>query len=1111
MPSRRLRRVLLVAISLPLAVLTAPAGSAQEPPPPGIDEATPIGPPTSTEEGDRAPSSRLAQTDEALVNRTDATPVAVVIKLDYDSAATYEGGVAGLAATSPAVTGNDLSTSDPAVQAHDAFAAEQEAAAIAAIEAVVPQARFGQSLRLVYGGITATVPANRIKDVLRVDGVVAVQEDTLLEPLTDSSGEFIGAPTIYDQVGGAANAGAGVIYGNLDTGLWPEHPSFADQGNLAAPPPRADGTARTCEYGDNPLTAEADVFACNDKLIGGEAFLDTYHAVVGDELYPGTARDDDGHGTHTASTSAGNVVEDVEVFGVQRGPIAGIAPGAWVIEYRVCGPLGCFSSDSTAAVEEAILDGVDVINFSISGGTSPFTDPVELAFLDAYAAGVFVAASAGNDGPGASTANHLSPWVTSVGASTQTREFSSTLTLTADDASTAAFTGASITAGIDSPLPVVLASAAPYGDALCQAPAPPGTFTGVIVACQRGVIGRVDKGFNVLQGGAAGMVLYNPTLADIETDNHWLPTVHLADGTDFLAYMASHTGVTATFTAGTAGAGQGDVMAAFSSRGPAGQYVKPDITAPGVQILAGHTPTPGSTTGGPPGEYFQAIAGTSMSGPHIAGSAILLAGLHPTWTPGQIRSALMTTATTEVVKEDLVTPADPFDMGAGRVDLSVAGTAPVTFDETAARFFALGNDPAGAVHLNIPSINAPVMPGRLVTTRVATNVTNRRQTFTTSATTTGGSISVSPRRFVLRPGQSQVLTVTIASTQTGVQQFGEVRIQGGGAAMHLPVAFVPAQGEVELVQSCAPLSIREGDTTTCDVTAQNNSFSAATVDLRTATDGRLRILSATGATVSNGVASLPDVVLAGAQPGIPSVAPGIGPAGYLPLDLFGIAPTAVGDEEILNFDVPGFVYAGAIYTSIGITSNGYAVAGGGGSEDVQFEPPGAPDPARPNNVLAPLWTDLTGDGAPGIYIATLADAVNTWLVVEWRLNLWGTTSLQSFQLWIGVNGTEDISYAYDPADLPDDPGMALAVGAENLDGSAGQYYTTPPTEDLRVTSSDPAPGDSVSYSLVARGRFPGTGVVTSTMDADIQAGTTVVSTDVSITRRRGHHGHSFRG
>ncbi len=190
------------------------------------------------------------------------------------------------------------------------------------------------------------------------------------------------------------------------------------------------------------------------------------------------------------------------------------------------------------------------------------------------------------------------------------------------------------------------------------------------------------------------MILYNPALADIETDNHWLPTVHLADGTDFLAFMNANPGATASFTAGVKANGQGDVMAAFSSRGPGGDFIKPDITAPGVQILAGHTPMPESIVEGPPGEYFQAIAGTSMSSPHIAGSAILIKALHPSWTPGQIKSALMTTAMTDVVKEDLTTPADPFDMGAGRVDLNVAGNPGLTFDARRRRHDPAGHRPA---------------------------------------------------------------------------------------------------------------------------------------------------------------------------------------------------------------------------------------------------------------------------------------------------------------------------------------------------------------------------------------------------------------------------------
>src|SRR5690606_1326107 len=172
--------------------------------------------------------------------------------------------------------------------------------------------------------------------------------------------------------------------------------------------------------------------------------------------------------------------------------------------------VGCYQSDSVQAVGRAIRDGVKVINFSIGGGEDPYSDPVELAFLDAYAAGVLVAASAGNSGPDAGTVEHNGPWTTTVAASTQTRTYQSTITLNGADGATATLKGASITAGVDSPLPVVLASAEPYGDPLCESPAPAGLFDGKIVACQRGP-NRVLKSYNVSQGGAAGMILYNST------------------------------------------------------------------------------------------------------------------------------------------------------------------------------------------------------------------------------------------------------------------------------------------------------------------------------------------------------------------------------------------------------------------------------------------------------------------------------------------------------------------------------------------------------------------------------------------------------------------------
>ncbi|HEY8543607.1 MAG TPA: S8 family serine peptidase, partial [Acidimicrobiales bacterium] len=498
MGGRRFRSVgLAMAAVLISAGITAAPGAAQEAgDPPDFTSSGGLTP-DEVIDAPKAPSSQLAQSDPELVARRDAASVNVMVKLDYDSVATYAGGVDDLEATSPSVTGEELTGESAAEEEYQEYIDDRKAEIVADMEAAVPQVEVGDSLDIVYGGVVATVPANKVKDLLEVDGVVAVQENDLRQILTDSSPEFMGADYVYDRLGTTANAGEGVIYGNLDTGVWPEHPSFADLGNLDAPPPPGGGGTRECNFGDNPLTPEVDVFQCQNKLIGGAHFTDTYDVLVGDDPLEGTARDGEGHGTHTASTSAGNIVDHAVVQGVDRGRIQGLAPGAWIMEYKVCGPQGCFPSDSAAAVEQAILDGVDVINFSISGGTQPFSDPVELAFLDAYAAGVVVSASAGNEGPGAGTANHLSPWTLTIGASTQTRQWLTDLNLTADNGDTFTVEGTSIVGeGIDTPLPVVLAATAPgYNDALCTAPAPPGLFEGVIVACERGP-NRVLKGYN---------------------------------------------------------------------------------------------------------------------------------------------------------------------------------------------------------------------------------------------------------------------------------------------------------------------------------------------------------------------------------------------------------------------------------------------------------------------------------------------------------------------------------------------------------------------------------------------------------------------------------------
>ena len=214
---------------------------------------------------------------------------------------------------------------------------------------------------------------------------------------------------MWPDLGGQSQAGEGQIVGVLDTGIWPEHPMLRDTGM-----PKPAGGPWACQFGDGTDPVLGAPFTCNNKLIGAYAFLDTNLAINGGA--PGeycdnttdecSARDSDGHGTHTSTTAAGDRVAHANLLGVDRGPISGIAPGASVIMYRVCLVNGCYSSDSVAAVQQAIEDGVDVINFSIGGGANPYSDPVELAFLDAYAANINVNASAGNDGPGNATAEH---------------------------------------------------------------------------------------------------------------------------------------------------------------------------------------------------------------------------------------------------------------------------------------------------------------------------------------------------------------------------------------------------------------------------------------------------------------------------------------------------------------------------------------------------------------------------------------------------------------------------------------------------------------------------------------------------------------------------------
>jgi uncharacterized membrane protein/subtilisin family serine protease len=584
--------------------------------------------------------------------------------------------------------------------------------------------------------------------------------------------------------------GEGIIVGIIDTGINSGHPSFAAVGG--------DGYAHTNPYGSGNYVGYcvANPSFCNDKLIGAWA------------LHPSSTNpeDADGHGSHTASTVAGNLLQDAVMVAPTASytfdAVSGVAPHANIIAYQVCVP-SCPTASTTAAVNQAVIDGVDVTNYSISGGTNPYVETTAVAFRNAVAAGVFPANSAGNSGPGAATVGHQGPWIMTVGASTHNRAILNfAVDLNSSNGPLPDIMGQGPTAGYG-PAALVYAGDAPYNNPLCN-PFPAGTFSGQIVVCDRGVIGRVQKGANVLAGGGGGMILLNdaPSAASLNDDTHVLPATHVsyADGLVLKAWMASGSGHTGRITGGSVDyADYGDNMASFSSRGPAGatvaglaNLIKPDVTAPGLNILAAYNA--GFST--PP--EFNIISGTSMSSPHGAGAAALIRALHPSWTPAEVKSALMMTGITSVNKEDNTTPGDPFDYGAGRVNLTAAGDVGFVLDITNAEYLAAnpatGGDPK---LLNLASMANPNCVNVCSWTRTVRSVLDVSQEYNAWVDGPAGVTgTVSPANFTLAPGGSQEITISVNVTAFAGSgwTFAAAHIEPTGtgiAPARMPVAVVP--------------------------------------------------------------------------------------------------------------------------------------------------------------------------------------------------------------------------------------------------------------------------------------------------------------------------------
>jgi hypothetical protein len=318
---------------------------------------------------------------------------------------------------------------------------------------------------------------------------------------------------------------------------------------------------------------------------------------------------------------------------------------------------------------------------------------------------------------------------------------------------------------------------------------------------------------------------------------------------------------------------------------------------------------------------------------------------------------------------------------------------------------------------------------------------------------------------------------------------------------------------VPLSKTCAPTSFPVNTNTTCTLTISNPLFADTNANLTDTLPSRLQAVpgSATGgASISGNTVSWTGTVPGSTAPGV-SIAPGSSPAGgYLPLSLFGIPPVGgVDDDTITNFNVPAFTYAGETYTSLGFSSNGYVVVGGGSGPDNSINNQSFPNPTRPNNVLAPFWTDLNPGAAGAMRIGTLTDGSDTWIVLDWEaVREFSQPRLASFEVWIGLNSDanpgEDISYAFGPIQGNGDGGF-LSVGAENRFGNSGgnTYFNGTGTlpaagTQLRVTGTPGTSGSKV-ITFQAKGVSAGTWRNCASMTADAVFGTAVSCFNGSVT------------
>lgn len=717
-----------------------------------------------------------------------------VIELRDSPLALYDGGgPSSLPATAPQFTGEPrLNRRSPAAVAYLDYIADRheefrlEASALLG-RPVTPVFQY----RTVANGMALDLTEAEAAELARSPLLKSIAPDTRHQLDTYAGPGWIGASDLWNGLAGfSAARGENVVIGVIDSGINWEHPSFAD--------PSTDGYAHTNPLGQQLGLCSDPEVQCNNKLIGVYDFVqdDPSTEDVVEENTKG--RDNNGHGSHVASIAAGNRV-NVILDGVVNVNLSGVAPRANLVTYRACfvgepaGPdsSGCAGSAILSAIDQAVDDGVDVINYSIGSGPSdPWANgSIARAFLAARGAGLFVATSAGNAGPNPGTVGSPAnaPWIVAVGNASHNQILARGFDLVGGPAGLACLEGEGpeIKATVG-PKPVIFAG--DVGDPRGCSAFPAGSMTGAIALISRGDCVFSAKAANAAAAGAQFMVVYNhelgPPIVMGGLGSSTISSCMLSNGQgiearDFVQDAPAATGRVNSPLALFADDSFGDNLSTTSSRGPAlapvERVLKPDLIAPGTSILAASHVS----------QQFRSLSGTSMASPHISGAAALVKSVHSGWNPSQLTSAIATTST-DASAVAAGSAASPHQRGAGRPQLAEAVNAGLYLNVTATQFLQAnpnaGGDPGA---LNLAGLVDPACKATCSFTRTVTDQMGGGNWSATAVDFPAGvGVTVNPANFNLANGASRALNIGLnlgGSGKVGEWVAGRVRLSAAGS------------------------------------------------------------------------------------------------------------------------------------------------------------------------------------------------------------------------------------------------------------------------------------------------------------------------------------------